>query len=117
MAILLERKVWRRERKATSTERLNRLAPDEGENVLAALGVLRSRRGSWALVATVMGVTKRQLSAYRNGELRPSAGLALRVARLAGVAVDDVLNGKFAAPRKCHECGRMLPVAAGDGAW
>jgi transcriptional regulator with XRE-family HTH domain len=112
MAILLERKVWKRERQATSTERLNRLTTDDGENVLAALRVLRARRGSWALVAKAMGVTKRQLSAYRTGELQPSAGLAVRVARLAGVSVDEVLSGAFAAPRKCPECGQMLPVVS-----
>lgn len=110
MAVLAERKVWRREREAKSTARLNRLASNEEENVLAALRLLRARRGSWALVARAMGVTKRQLSAYRNGELRPSAGLAVRVARIASVSVDDVLSGEFATPQRCAACGQFLPV-------
>jgi transcriptional regulator with XRE-family HTH domain len=114
MAILLERKVWRKERQAKPTERLNRLTPDEGENVLAALRVLRARRGSWAVVAKAMGVTKRQLSAYRN-ELRPTVALAVRVARLAGVGVEDVLSGAFAKPRLCSSCGQLLPPDGGSG--
>jgi hypothetical protein len=59
MAILLERKVWRKESRAKSTHGLNRLTPDEEQNVLAALRVLRARRGSWNLVAHAMEVTKR----------------------------------------------------------
>jgi hypothetical protein len=34
-----------------------------------------------------------------------SASMAFRVARLAGVTVDDVLVGKFPPPGTCPHCG------------
>ena len=35
-----------------------------------------------------------------------SASVALRVARLAWVGVDDVLGGKYPDPSACPHCGR-----------
>jgi hypothetical protein len=41
-----------------------------------------------------------------------SASMAFRVARLAGVTVDDVLAGRYPAPGTCPYCGR--PPAGSD---
>ena len=46
-----------------------------------------------------------------NGYNNVSASLAIRVARLAGVMVDDLLVGKFLPPGACPNCGH---VAASD---
>ena len=40
----------------------------------------------------------------------PSAKLVLRLARFAGVPVDDLLNGKF--PPRCPTCGQRIDQAA-----
>jgi hypothetical protein len=41
-----------------------------------------------------------------------TASVAFRVARLAGVAVDDMLAGRFPAPGTCPHCGHHEAPAA-----
>ena len=50
-----------------------------------------------------------------NGYNQVSASLAFRVARLAGVMVDDLLVGKFLPPGACPNCGHVaVPDFADD---
>jgi hypothetical protein len=42
----------------------------------------------------------------KKGEKNVSPTMAIRVARLAGVGVDDVLAGKYPLPGTCAHCGR-----------
>jgi hypothetical protein len=86
MAILRVKEVRKRERAPRATERINDLSAEESKNVLAALKVMRIRRGSWAALATEMRVPKPALEAVAGGNKRLSAGFALRVAKLAGVS-------------------------------
>jgi hypothetical protein len=62
------------------------------------------RQGGWKPLAKAIrgNVQTLQRMASRKS---PSAGLAVRLARLAGVPVDDVLCGRFPAPGTCAHCG------------
>lgn len=108
MSILRERQVWKRaaELPKRQTARMNELTREEQANVRHALAVLRVRHGSFKEVAAVMGVNRNHLTEMANGNEKPGAGLAIRVARVAGVPVDDVLSGAFPRPGSCPMCGR-----------
>lgn len=105
MAILKEKEVRRKPRATRTVELVNDLTPEERTNVLAALQVLRVRFVDWVGVAKALGISHKVVQiAARNK--KPSAGLAIRIARLAGVPVDDVLSGAFPKPGSCPMCGR-----------
>lgn len=106
MPILKSRKVWKKT--PAPTRHVNRLSADEVANVLAAMRVLHGRHGTWKGVAQAMGLSKRTVTRFASGEAVPTAGMAIKVARLAGVTVDDVLSGEFAKPRVCPTCGREM---------
>jgi hypothetical protein len=74
--------------------------------VRAAMKVLAIRFGSIAGVARAMGTTRRTLEHMLGRVGKPTAGLAVHAARLAGVPVDDVLSGAFPRPGTCPMCGR-----------
>lgn len=75
------------------------LTKDEVAHVRAAAQFLRARMGGWANVAKALHVSQKTASS------RVSPTLALRIARLAGVGVDDVLGGRFPPPGMCPHCG------------
>ena len=80
------------------------LTKEEQTNVRTALRFLRSRCGGWMSVAKALRFGDSTLSSVMSGKA-VSASLAVRVARLASVAVDDVLSGKYPAPGTCPYCG------------
>lgn len=106
MRILKEKEVRRRERAPRDHELVNELGATERANVIAALNVMHIRLGTWQAVAKAMSVTPRVVENAVARKRKPSAGLAIRVARLAGVSVDDVLSGAFPKPGSCPMCGR-----------
>jgi hypothetical protein len=107
MAILRERKVWTRPKPVRTTAVPDDLTPEECERVRAALAFLRAKHGSWRALALAMGIKPDTLeeAAKRRGR-RPTAGLALRAARVAGVCVETVLSGAWPAAGACPHCGR-----------
>lgn len=77
------------------------LTADEQKNVRTAVRFLSVRCGGWAVLA-------KALHAHQTTLRRAvSASLAVRVARLAGVGVDDVLGGKYPPAGTCPHCGHM----------
>jgi DNA-binding XRE family transcriptional regulator len=105
--ILTERKTWERTKpKPKITTKLDALPPDEQANVLAAATKLRVQCGSWQDLANAIGVNRMTLFRASTGIKAPCAGLALRLARLAKVPVEDVLAGAFAKPGCCSMCGK-----------
>lgn len=79
------------------------LTTEEQQNIRAALRFLSAHLGSMdSLAKAIRGkaATLRNAASCR----RPSAGLAVRLARFAEVPVDDVLNGRF--PPVCPTCGQ-----------
>jgi hypothetical protein len=96
VAVLRERTVWRRPRPPKLTDRPDELTVDEQANVRRALRFLRKRHGTWEALALAMGIKKWTLwQGTVRRTRRPTAGFALRAARLSGVPVEDVLRGAW----------------------
>lgn len=65
------------------------LTDTEQANVRKALRLLRYRVGGWKSMAEALGFKRKTLTNVSEGTNGVSPTLALRVARLAGVPVDD----------------------------
>jgi DNA-binding XRE family transcriptional regulator len=83
-----------------------RLTLDEQANTLAALHFLRKRLGTWALLAKALGFERSTMRNVRKGVNHVSVNMAYRVARVAGVAFDDVVAGRWPVLGRCPQCGR-----------
>lgn len=83
---------------------------NEQNCVRTALRNLHRRTGTWATVAAGLRVSLKTLNSMLYGERLVTAGLALRVARLMGSSVEDLLGGRFLA-NACPHCGHV-PEAA-----
>lgn len=79
---------------------MSELTTKEQANVRAALTFVRARCGSAKLAAKALRVSL--------PTLRTSATplIVFRIARFAGVGLDDVLSGKYPPPGVCPHCGR-----------
>jgi hypothetical protein len=82
------------------------LTPLEMANAKAAIRFVAVKLGGSAKLAAALEVTRASIDAARLTRGRLSAGLALRVARLAGVPLEDVLSGAWPKPGSCPHCGR-----------
>lgn len=83
----------------------------EQHNVRDMVLRLRAEYRSWKALAAAMGINRITLVRAQPGKQAPTVGLALRVARLAGVTVDSVLAGRIRPRGVCHNCGADLPCA------
>jgi hypothetical protein len=103
--ILTTTKTWKRD-PALARTLADHLAPDERASTRAALLFLRTRHGGAKKLAFAMGtgLFALQRAYWSNG--KPSAGLALRAAKLAGVAVEAILSGAWPPKGACPHCGR-----------
>lgn len=79
----------------------------EQNHVRAALRMLHRRVGAWGPVADGIHCSAKMISCVLAGSRDVSAGMAIRVARLLGVMVDDLLVGKFLPPGACPNCGHV----------
>ncbi len=84
MGILVERTVWKKPRPANATRRSSDLTPEEHANVRAALHFLRLRLGTIPKLAAALNAYFETVRLAMKVRGPPSAGLALRTARLAG---------------------------------
>jgi hypothetical protein len=85
-------------------KRPGQLTPEEQACTLVALKFMVAKVGSRAELAFKMGVDRTALRRALKG--KPSIGMALDLARVAGVTVDDVITGNFPAAGACAMCGR-----------
>lgn len=106
MAILRERKTWRRHTTEATRPSSVRLTPEERANTKRALAFLRTRAGSWRALAVAIGQPfSRMAKAVQKG--RPvTARMAILVARYAKVPIEDVLSGAWPVAGVCPHCGR-----------
>lgn len=81
------------------------LTPQEQDHVRGALNFLHRRCGTWVNASKVLGMKPLTLCHVGGGHKVPTVVLALRIARVAKVGVDDVLAGKFPSPGTCPACG------------
>ena len=86
------------------------LTTDEQANVRIALRLLRLRCGGWKALAKGLGLKHNTISHVAGGKT-VSARMAVRVARLAAVSVDDVLTGKYPPAGTCPHCGHRTDAA------
>ena len=107
--ILTERVTWKKPRPPNETRRSSDLTPEEQENVRTALKVLRIRFGGWERLGVAMRA-KRQIVRHAAFTKKPSAGIALRAARLAGVPLEDILSGRWPQKGACPMCGHVRPA-------
>lgn len=82
------------------------LTPQEQQCVRAALRFLHARCGSWEQLAKLLHVTKHTVRHVATDKA-VTASLAVRVARLVRVGIDDLLIGKFPPPGACAHCGHV----------
>lgn len=80
------------------------LTNQEAANVRAALQFLRVRLGGWPSLAKALKFKEITLKHVASGRT-VTASLTMRTAKLVGVGVDDLLNGKFPPPGTCPHCG------------
>ncbi|KYF75847.1 hypothetical protein BE17_23580 [Sorangium cellulosum] len=81
------------------------LTRDESAALRAALKNLNRSR-TWAEIAREIGVCSNTVRHVASGHTPGSAGLALRVARLAGLSLERVLVPGPVGPSVCPTCGR-----------
>ncbi len=82
------------------------LTPEEQRNVRVALRFLRIRFGKIDLLAKALHFTYESMRGVLLGHDPVSASMMVRVARLAGVGMDDLLAGKYPVKGTCPHCGR-----------
>jgi hypothetical protein len=82
------------------------LTRKEQEHVRAAIRFLRLRCGTWEMTAKALRFKRRTVQEAVYGAT-VSASMAFRVARLAGVPIDDVLAGRFPPVGTCPYCGHV----------
>ena len=80
------------------------LTAKEQDNVRAAIRFIHARCGTWVNAAKALRAQPGTLLKSANGRA-VSASTAVRVARFAGVTVDDVLTGKYPPAGTCPHCG------------
>ena len=106
MAILREVQDRRRPRKRRTFE----LDATEQAHVKRSLRVLQTTLGSWEAIALKLGCnadTIQKAAGKGVGRAyRPSVGLAVRVAQLAGMPVEALISGAWFKEQACPLCGR-----------
>jgi len=115
MTILRERQTWKRApsiRKRKSRNQVFALTPEQHANVKAAMRALRMTQ---AQIAAAAGCSTKAIEKAMSTKGRPAPGLAMRVAQLAQVTVEDVLSGAFPKAGHCPRCGWDLFLKHGRG--
>jgi hypothetical protein len=107
MPTLTKRVEWSRPRKPRSSE----LSLDEQANAKAAVRFLRVRLGSWADLAAKTDLSEAILTHSVARQSRITANVALRVARAAGVPLEDILRGAWPG-KACPLCGHVTEGGA-----
>jgi hypothetical protein len=102
MTVLARRIEWSKPRKGHSSD----LTKDEQKHVRKVVTFMRTRLGSWQALATRSGVEVHTLKYAASARGTATPGVAIRVARAAGVPVERILDGSWPLPGMCPHCGR-----------
>jgi DNA-binding phage protein len=84
------------------------LSPEEAQHLRAAIRNVARAYGGMAVLAAVIGAPVATLNNSLNKRRRPSATMALRVAKAAGMSVEAILSGQLAAAGRCAACGSRI---------
>ncbi len=85
----------------------------EVAHVRGALNFLHRRCGTWETLARALKFGDSTLGNIAGGHKPVTAKVVIRIAKFAGVGVDDVLSGRFPAPGTCPHCGHVSEEATG----
>ncbi len=77
----------------------------EQKAVRTALRFLRLRVGAWGPLAKALRYEWDSIQKVATGRRTVTPALALRVARVAGIGMDELLAGQWLSPRVCPHCG------------
>ena len=106
MTVLTSTKTWRRPATLAKARTLD-LTEEERAYVRRALLFLRVQLGSTRKLAAALGLTFATASRVCGSKGKATGGVAIRVARLAKVAVDTILAGEWPPEGACPHCGRV----------
>jgi transcriptional regulator with XRE-family HTH domain len=67
------------------------------------------RTHAWAYLAEKTGYTEGTLSGVLHGHFNASYRMAIEVARVAGVSIDQILNGGMVSADRCPTCHQPWP--------
>ena len=84
---------------------MNDLTDREQRAVRTALRFLRLRVGAWGPLAKTQRYEWDSIQKVATGKRAVTPALALRVARLAGVTMDELLAGQWLSARVCPHGG------------
>lgn len=87
------------------------LTKEEQEYVRLALCYLRVKCGGTKSLSKVLHADIHILRDVLNGDRAASASLTFRAARLAKVAIEDVLDGTYPPQGICPHCGHKIQVS------
>ncbi|MBX3226357.1 MAG: hypothetical protein KIT84_44600 [Labilithrix sp.] len=88
------------------------LTLEEQDAVLRGLQFLRAKLGGWKNVAKLVRFKEPTLGDVAGKRRGVSPELAFRVAKVVGVSISDLLEGRWPEPGTCPRCGYRSP---GDG--
>ena len=97
---------WAAPRAADEPRQASDLTPSEQASLRLALLFLRTRLNGTAKLARALKVSRQTLTCYLGKNGRPSAAVAIRAARIAGVDVQFLLDLRFPPEGACPYCGR-----------
>ncbi len=104
MAILTERRIWRRNPEPEPKQLGNRLNHAERENVRRAVVYLTGRYASVEACSVALGLSLDALKKARSPRRAQTYRLACVVSRAAGVPVEKITSGLWPGDR-CPHCG------------
>ncbi len=84
---------------------MNDLTEKEQKAVRTALRFLRLRVGAWGPLAKALRYEWDSIQKVATGKRAVTPALALRVARFAGIPMDELLAGQWLSARVCPHCG------------
>jgi hypothetical protein len=94
---------------ADAKRRPGKLTVEEQACARVALKALAVRYGGWTKLAKRMGASANTLQGAAFKKRRNvGPGVALEVARVAGVTFDDVISGRWPARDSCPACGQLV---------
>lgn len=105
MPILQTKQVWKRETKPSTRMGKDRLTPEENANLRRGMEVLRIRYRSWVKVAVALKTDRTTVTRVLHIRRWATPAFALRVARLLGEPLGDVLSGAWPKKGECPMCG------------
>ena len=80
-------------------------APTRSRRKRNAVRFLRLRVGAWGPLAKALRYEWDSIQKVATGKRAVTPALALRVARFAGIPMDELLAGQWLSTRVCRHCG------------